>query len=195
MTTPQAPTPQPIAVPSPLADWGTRAVGFLIDYLPIILLGVLTFWSDFLSYFSGLVGFAYWLYMGYLDGQTGQTPGKSIQGIRVVNQQGNLLGAGAGIGRKFLHILDSLVCMLGWFLPIVDDKRQTIADKVMTSYVVTGIQKKDFSIDLWMPPQQNPPSQQPPSQELPPKAPPPQEPPSQEPPSQEPPSPEPPAQP
>jgi hypothetical protein len=41
---------------------------------------------------------------------------------------------------------------LGHFLPLVDAKRQTIADKVMSSYVVSGLQKKPFSIDLWMPP-------------------------------------------
>ena len=59
---------------------------------------------------------------------------------------------GPGIGRKFAHIVDSLVCMLGWFLPIVDSKRQTIADKLLNTYVVTGAEKKQFSLDLWMPP-------------------------------------------
>ena len=63
-------------------------------------------------------------------------------------------GAGAGIGRKFVHILDSIICFLGWFLPLVDSKRQTIADKVMSTYVVTGIEKKPFAVDLWLPPKQ-----------------------------------------
>ncbi len=155
MTTPETPqdpaTPAP-SHPTPLASWGTRAIGFLIDYGPILILNILTFRSTTLGTLIGLLGFAYLIYLGYLDGLTGQTPGKAMMGTRLVNQQGQLLGTGGGIGRKFVHILDSLVCLLGWFLPIVDDKRQTIADKVMTSFVVEGVEKKPFSVDLWMPP-------------------------------------------
>jgi hypothetical protein len=69
-----------------------------------------------------------------------------------VNQRGELLGSGQAIGRKFLHILDSLVCLLGWLLPLVDNKRQTIADKVVDSYVVTGAEKKPFNVNLWLAP-------------------------------------------
>lgn len=169
MTTPQPPTPPAAAaVPGPLAEWPVRAIGMIIDYIPLLVIALLTFWIDFLGFITGLIGVGYWVYLGYLDGESGQTPGKAIQGITLVDQKGSLLGVGAGIGRKFCHILDSLVCLLGWFLPIVDEKRQTIADKVMTSYVVTGAEKKAFSVDLWMPPQppspQAPPQQDPPAQ-------------------------------
>ncbi len=152
MTTPESPVPQPAAIPSPLADWGTRALGFLVDYAPIIILEAITFGNRGIFSFLGIIGIAYWVYMGHLDGVSGQTPGKALMGIRLVNEQGNLLGSGAGIGRKFLHILDSIVCGLGYLLPIVDAKRQTIADKVMNTYVVTGVEKKSFAFDLWMPP-------------------------------------------
>ncbi len=159
MSTPEPPSDQPVPAPShptPLADWGTRAVGLLIDWIPIILLNVLTFWSSALRNLAGLIGILYVAYLGYMEGMTGQTPGKAVMGTRLVDQQGSVLGTGAGIGRKFVHILDSLVCLLGWFLPIVDDKRQTIADKVMTSYVVEGVEKKPFAVDLWMPPSDTP---------------------------------------
>lgn len=158
MTTPDQPQPQPAGpgTPAPLADWGTRAVGFLIDWLPIIILNALTFWSDFLSWLVGLVSIAYAIYLGYMDGVTGQTPGKAIMGIRLVNQQGETIGSGPGIGRKFAHIVDSIICFLGWLLPIVDSKRQTIADKLLQTYVVTGAEKKPFAIELWTrPPQQS----------------------------------------
>ncbi len=153
MTSPEIPAHPTGATPSPLADWGTRAIGFVIDYLPIIILNVLTVWSDALRYLSGLIGIGYWIYMGYLDGMTGQTPGKAMQGIRLVNEQGTLIGAGAGIGRKFLHILDA-ICFVGFLLPIVDARRQTFADKLMTTYVVTGAEKKPFSVELWSSPRQ-----------------------------------------
>lgn len=151
MTTPDQPQPQPSdqGAPSPLAQWGTRAAGFLIDALPVIVLNVLFFWSDFLSWLVWLASIAYTVYLGYLEGVTGQTPGKAIMGIRLVNEQGDVIGSGPGIGRKFAHVVDSAVCLLGWLLPIVDAKRQTIADKLLQTYVVTGAEKKPFAIELW----------------------------------------------
>ncbi len=135
-------------MPSNLADWGIRAIGAIIDWSPVIIISIVTYRVPFF----GLLSAAYLAYLGHLEGTTGQTPGKAMQGTRLVNEQGELLGSGAGIGRKFVHILDSLVCFLGWLLPLVDNKRQTIADKVMNTYVVTGVEKKGFAVDLWMPP-------------------------------------------
>lgn len=123
-------------------------MGAVIDYLPAFILSVITYRAYFLS----LLGLAYWAYIGHLEGTTGQSPGKAMQGTRLVNQRGELLGSGQAIGRKFLHILDSLVCLLGWLLPLVDNKRQTIADKVVDSYVVTGAEKKPFNVNLWLAP-------------------------------------------
>jgi uncharacterized RDD family membrane protein YckC len=118
----------------------------------VIVLGLLTYRSTLLGFGFGILEVAYIAYLGHLDGVKGQTPGKAMMGTRLVNQQGQLLGSGSGIGRKFLHIVDSLICGLGWLLPLVDAKRQTIADKIMTTYVVTGLEKKPFSFDLWKPP-------------------------------------------
>ena len=154
MTTPNVPAPSPAAIPSPLADWGTRALGFLVDYAPIFILNAIFFNNRGILSFTGLIGVAYIALVGHIEGITGQTPGKALMGTRLVNANGEVIGSGSGIGRKFLHILDSLVCGLGWLLPLVDAKRQTIADKVMTTYVVTGAEKRPFSFDLWIPPKQ-----------------------------------------
>lgn len=154
MTTPEPPaaTPEPVGTPAPLADWGTRALGFLVDWAPVLVLNAIFFRSSFFSWLIWLATIAYVAYLGHLDGLTGQTPGKAIMGIRVVNEQGALIGSGSGIGRKFAHIVDSLVCGLGWLLPLVDSKRQTIADKLIQTYVVTGAPKKPFGFNLWAPP-------------------------------------------
>ena len=118
MTDAQPPAEQPAeAVPHNLADWGTRALGALIDWVPLLILNAVLFRIIGLS---SVIGILYWVWMGYLDGVTGQSPGKAIMGTRLVDAKGDLLGAGAGIGRKFVHILDSIICFLGWFLPIVD---------------------------------------------------------------------------
>ncbi|MEX1094016.1 MAG: RDD family protein [Acidimicrobiia bacterium] len=160
MTTPEFPADQPPgAPPANLADWGTRAIGYLIDYLPIFVLYLLTFIISRVSSTLGfllnllvwLVGIGYFLYLGHLDGATGQTPGKQAQGIRVVNDAGELIGSGPGIARKLAHIIDSAVCLIGWFLPLFDAKRQTIADKIMSTYVVRGVEKKPFGVDLYLP--------------------------------------------
>lgn len=151
-TPPEFPTEEPSATPAALAPWATRALGWLVDYGPVFLVNLIVFRSTFASVLVGLAGLAYWLYLGHLDGVTGQTPGKAMMGIRVVNQQGDLIGSGSGIARKVSHVVDSIICGLGWFLPLVDSKRQTIADKIMTTYVVEGLEKAPFSVDLWTPP-------------------------------------------
>ena len=152
MTTPD---PQPAASPYPLASWGTRAIGFLIDIAPALLLSILTAFSSTLRNLSWLISAGYTAYLGYLDGMTGQTPGKAMMGIRLVDKEGQLLGAGVGVGRKFAHIVDWLVCGLGYLLPIVDQNRQTIADKLLDTYVVEGVEKKAFAVELWSPPASN----------------------------------------
>ncbi|MDH3189173.1 MAG: RDD family protein [Acidimicrobiia bacterium] len=152
MTTPEFPQEQAAGAPSNLASWGTRAIGALIDALPILILQAVTFWSTPLRVLVGLVSFVYfYLYLGYLDGMNGQTPGKMVMGTRLVNAEGNVIGSGNGIARKFVHIVDSIICLLGWLLPLVDEKKQTIADKVMNTYVVEGVEKKPFAVDLYMP--------------------------------------------
>lgn len=154
MTIPPEPpvAPQPAAAPAPLADWGTRALGAIIDWLPVGILNAIFFRVDFLNFLLGLAGLAYWAYIGHLEGVTGQSPGKAIMGTRLVGERGDVVGSGTGIGRKFVHILD-FICFLGFLLPLVDAKRQTIADKVVSTYVVSGAEKKQFSIDLWRLPQ------------------------------------------
>lgn len=152
MSTPEFPAEQPQATPADLASWGTRAAGYLIDLAPIIILNALTFNSRGLSNLVGLIGLAYFIYLGWMDGETGQTPGKAIMGTRVVNVRGELVGGGSGIGRKVAHIVDGIVCGLGWLLPLVDKKRQTIADKIMSTYVVTGMEKRPFAVNLWTKP-------------------------------------------
>jgi uncharacterized RDD family membrane protein YckC len=151
-TPPEFPAETPAATPANLAPWGTRALGYLIDFAPVWILDALTYRSTVLFSFLGLISFAYFIYMGHLDGLTGQTPGKAIMGIRVVNLQGQVIGSGSGIARKFAHIVDAIVCGLGFLLPLVDAQRQTIADKIVNTYVVEGVEKKPFSVDLWFPP-------------------------------------------
>ncbi len=71
------------------------------------------------------------------QGRTGQTLGKTVVGVRLIGEaSGQPIGAGMAFVRNLCHILDSLACYLGWFWPIWDSKRQTFADKVLSTVVV-----------------------------------------------------------
>jgi uncharacterized RDD family membrane protein YckC len=125
----------------PLASWGERVVANLIDYSGLVILAV--FVQLFVSYALGqlifLAALGWGIYNAYLQGQTGQSTGKKQGGLRLLHEQtGQPIGAGAGIGRFFVHILDGILCGLGFLWPLWDAKKQTFADKIMTTVVVKG---------------------------------------------------------
>jgi uncharacterized RDD family membrane protein YckC len=85
-----------------------------------------------------LAALAYYIYNAYLTGTTGQSIGKQVAHTKVVNENtGQVIGPGLGIGRWLLHILDGLPCLLGYLWPIWDSKRQTFADKIVHTVVIT----------------------------------------------------------
>lgn len=119
----------------PLASWGRRVAGYLVDaLLSLVVVGALTYVDPQLGRVGNLVVL---LALGYLTGTTGQTPGRRLLGTKVVRVvDGRVLGAGAGIGRQFLHLLDALALLLGFLWPIWDRKNQTFADKIINSVVL-----------------------------------------------------------
>ena len=93
-----------------------------------------------------------WLYLGFLVGQNGRSPGMAIMGLRCVSQEtGQLIGGGMGVVRTIAHIIDSLICYIGWLFPLWDVQRQTIADKLVKTVVLTNQPKQSFSIELLKP--------------------------------------------
>jgi uncharacterized RDD family membrane protein YckC len=79
------------------------------------------------------------LYYGLLEGgPTGQTLGKRICSIRVVDATTGLPGIGypRGIGRYFARWLSSIPLGLGYFWMLWDDKNQTWHDKLARTLVV-----------------------------------------------------------
>jgi uncharacterized RDD family membrane protein YckC len=132
------------------ASWGQRFAAYLLNALPgiaiyivgFILAGILGLIADVLGGLMILVtvlaAVAATFYIYFLDGQS-QSPGKAIMGIRVINEQtGQPIGGGMGIGRVFVHIVDSIPCYIGWLFPLWDAKRQTFADKILNTVVVPG---------------------------------------------------------
>ena len=71
------------------------------------------------------------------QGRTGYSLGKTAVGIRLVHDSTNEpIGALLCFVRQLAHIVDSLVCYLGWLWPLWDAKSQTLGDKIMGTVVV-----------------------------------------------------------
>jgi uncharacterized RDD family membrane protein YckC len=120
------------------ASWGLRIQSALLDYIaPFLVAGVIYAISRPLGALVYLVALGYALYQAYLGGQTGQSYGKKTAGTRLISEQtGQPIGGGLGIGRYLLHIVDAIPCYLGYLWPLWDAKKQTFADKIVTSVVV-----------------------------------------------------------
>jgi uncharacterized RDD family membrane protein YckC len=137
-----------------LAEWPQRVVAYLLDILcllPLIILQVIfSQISTALGLLVNLVLVVAAFYFGYLNGATGQSPGKALTGLKVVGEKsGQVVGGGAGVIRQIAHFVDSIICLLGYFLPLVDSKKQTLADKIMGTVVITGAEKKPFGPEIF----------------------------------------------
>ena len=152
------PPPGPVVRALPTQDytpWLTRVLAALIDYVPFaVALGIgwginlalapsATCTSDcgpstiglLAELIFTLVGLAYlvWNY-GYRQGTTGSSFGKSKMKFKVVSEvTGQPVGFGVSVVRQLAHLVDAIICYIGFVLPLWDAKRQTLADKIMTT--------------------------------------------------------------
>lgn len=122
-----------------LAEWPARAQAGLIDYFgPLILAFIVYFISSTLGGLVWLVALGWGFYNAYLNGETGQSFGKKTVGLKLVGEQtGQVIGGGSGIVRMLCHIIDGAICYIGYLFPLWDAKKQTIADKIMKTVVIT----------------------------------------------------------
>jgi len=132
----------PPAAAAAYANWGQRAGAYLIDWAPSIVLGiigVIFLRVSFIIYFLFLLAaIGWWVYNRVFQaGQTGQSLGKRTLGLKLMGEaSGEPIGPGMAFVRDIAHILDSLACYIGWLFPIWDAKRQTFADKIVSTTVV-----------------------------------------------------------
>jgi len=146
----QVGTGLPTGMP-PFARWGQRAGAWLIDNLPATIGIWLT--EGAYSYNSwgtgtrilGVIivaaGVIWALYNAYLAGQTGQSTGKRMVGIRLARfSDGQPIGPWFGVLRLFMNVVFWVVCvipgLLNYLWPLWDKKSQTWSDKIASSVVV-----------------------------------------------------------
>jgi uncharacterized RDD family membrane protein YckC len=93
------------------------------------MLGVTAMWV------AALVALAYvvWNY-GYRQGTTGSSIGKTLMKFKVVSENtGQPIGFGMSVLRQIAHLVDMIICYIGYLFPLWDAKRQTLADKMMST--------------------------------------------------------------
>ncbi len=88
-----------------------------------------------------LLAIAVWIYFLYLVGSRGQTPGKKIMGVKIVDAQS---GQPIGMGRAFLRYLvqgvSNIACYAGLWSPFLDGnsgRYQGWHDKAVNSQVIS----------------------------------------------------------
>ena len=130
----------PAASPAAYANWGQRVVAYLIDYVPIFVLELIGVVSRnaIIWFVMLLASLGWWIYNRCIQaGRTGQSLGKKTLRLRLLSEKtGEPIGAGMAFARDICHILDSLACYIGWLFPIWDAKRQTFADKIISTVVI-----------------------------------------------------------
>lgn len=95
-------------------------------------LGVIAFVVGWLA----MVGFCVWN-LGYRQGRTGSSIGKSAMGLRVVDvASGESIGFWRSVIRQLAHVADLLSVGLGYLWPLWDAKNQTFADKLASTVCV-----------------------------------------------------------
>jgi uncharacterized RDD family membrane protein YckC len=87
----------------------------------------------------GLVLIAVWFFWNlcYRQGKSGQSIGKSVLKFKVISEQTwQPIGFWRSFLRQLAHYVDQLICYLGYLWPLWDDKRQTLADKIMSTICI-----------------------------------------------------------
>jgi uncharacterized RDD family membrane protein YckC len=133
----------------PRAGFGVRFLAALVDGILLgvfqgllLAIGVSTAAAQGLG---TLVGLGYYV---YLEGSpSGQTVGKRVLNIRVIDFQG---GGPIGYGRALLRyvgrIISAIPCGLGYFWMLWDKEKQTWHDKIATTVVVPTA---DYPVAAW----------------------------------------------
>jgi hypothetical protein len=79
--------------------------------------------------------------LGYKQGITGSSIGKSILKFKIVSEKTwQPVGFGMSVGRELIYVVAYFVCGIAWLVavlfPLWDPKRQTLVDKIITTAAV-----------------------------------------------------------
>ncbi|WP_048635258.1 RDD family protein [Mycolicibacterium aurum] len=82
------------------------------------------------------VGYLIWNF-GHRQGAVGSSIGKSAMKFQVVDQKTwRPVGFATSLLRQAVHLVDAILCFVGFLVPLWDARRQTLADKLMNTVCV-----------------------------------------------------------
>jgi uncharacterized RDD family membrane protein YckC len=144
--------------PAPYASWGRRVVGWLIDFVIVLIpnsIIVLAGHGWYRTYningtsmihirpIYGLISAVIALVYGmlFVGSNRGQTPGMMAMGMRAIDPNtGGSIGYGRALWRAFFEYLMSVVIFIPWVIdmlwPLWDKCNQTLHDKVSNTVVI-----------------------------------------------------------
>jgi uncharacterized RDD family membrane protein YckC len=149
-------TAAPVA---PFASWIQRVGAYIVDYLVYLVpFGILSFVFQpkattatvngqttttssggnlVLALVFGLLALAVVIYNRWILGGRGQSLGKRALNLRLLGEQtGQPVGTLMAFVRDIAHLVDGLICFVGYLFPLWDSRRQTLADKIVKTVVV-----------------------------------------------------------
>ncbi|MGO1974309.1 MAG: RDD family protein [Propionibacteriaceae bacterium] len=136
------------------ATWPIRVAGYLIDMAPAIVIGAIiggvssasidpmTGQASGVSLAVSFIGYLLilgWnIYNRWLNGgKTGQSLGRKVMGTSMLSEETNQpVGPLMAFVRDIVHVVDSIICYIGWLFPLWDAKKQTLSDKIMKTHVL-----------------------------------------------------------
>jgi len=129
------------------SDWVTRVGAYLVDVAPVFAGAIVLFILAaivnsgifyVLVYLIVVFGGLGWsVYNRWIMGGQGQSLGKRVLKIKLVSEDtGQPIGTLNAFLRDVAHIVDGIICDIGYLFPLWDPKRQTLADKIMKTVVV-----------------------------------------------------------
>jgi uncharacterized RDD family membrane protein YckC len=77
-------------------------------------------------------------YLALFTALGGQTPGKRLLGLSVIDQRGHPPGVWRSGLRALFALVSGLFMLMGFFLVLVDRRRQALHDKLSGTFVVLG---------------------------------------------------------
>lgn len=137
---PSGPYQGGVQTANPYANWLQRVGAYLVDYAPIWILEGIFYGIGVARVLIGLAALGWTIYnRWYQAGTTGQSLGKKVLNLRLVSEEtGQPIGTLMAFVRDICHIIDSVICFIGYLFPLWDAKRQTIADKIVRTVVISA---------------------------------------------------------
>ena len=115
--------------------------GFWIRFVAMLLDGILVGGVSFALAMVGapsilglVIGLGYWIYFPSSDMMA--TPGKSVLGLKITDNDGNQITAGTATVRYLGYIISAIVLYIGFLMVGFSDKKRGLHDMIAGTLVV-----------------------------------------------------------